>query len=120
MKYEAIHDRVLIKPDPASDTISGILMLDKEKDVQHQGTVVAVGKGVPLHNIKLNITGDTSVEAMTILERIVDKIENGRAMRVAVGDRVIYGKYAGTKIKLGGEEFVMIREGDVFMKEKNL
>lgn len=117
MNYQPFDDRVLIKPDQQEDTRGGFLVADENKLKKLSGTVVLVGTGVPLHNLKLNITADTNEQAVTMLKDIVDLIKNGRPMKVKVGDRVLYGQFAGTRMPLDGEEYVMLRESDIFMKE---
>lgn len=78
-------DRVLIEPMEAeTKTASGIYIPDTAKEKPQQGKVVAVGPG----------TQD-------------DKVT------VKVGDKVLYGKYAGTELKLEGKDYLMMRESDV-------
>lgn len=119
MNYQPLDDRVLIKPDPQEDTRGGFLVADENKLKKLSGTVVAVGTGVPLHNLKVNITTDTNEQAMTMLKEIVDQIKTGRPLKVKVGDRVLYGQFAGTRIPLDGQDYLMLRESDVFMVEIN-
>lgn len=114
MRFQPIHDRILIKPTPPDNHRAGLEMLQSEVEPKSEGTVVAVGHGVPLHNIHLNLTGDADDATMIALKEVVSMIEQGRKMRVKVGDYVMYGKYAGTKIIHEGEEHIMIREADVF------
>ena len=79
-------DRVLIKPSPAEEkTASGIIIPDTAKEKPLEGEIVAIGKGKP-------------EEPMT----------------VKVGDKVMYGQYAGTEIKLSGETYLIMREADVY------
>ncbi|HET8737069.1 MAG TPA: co-chaperone GroES [Pricia sp.] len=78
-------DRVLIEPMEAeTKTASGIYIPDTAKEKPQQGKIVAVGPG----------TKD-------------DKVT------VKVGDKVLYGKYAGTELKLEGKDYLMMRESDV-------
>lgn len=78
-------DLVLIEPLQAeTKTASGIIIPDNAKEKPQKGTVVAVGPG-------------TKDEKMT----------------VKVGDTVLYGKYAGTEIKLDGTDYLMMRESDI-------
>jgi chaperonin GroES len=82
-------DRVLVKPDAAEEkTASGLIIPDTAKEKPQRGTVVAVGPG---------------------------KIENGTKidMTVKAGDKVLYGKYAGTEVNLNGEELMIMRESDI-------
>jgi len=79
----------LVQPEPAEDkTSSGIIIPDTAKEKPQEGTVVAAGPG---------------------------KVENGTKvdMSVTEGDKVLYGKYSGTEITLDGEEFLIMREGDI-------
>lgn len=82
-------DRVLVQADKAEEkTSSGIIIPDTAKEKPQQGTVIAVGAG---------------------------KVENGTKieMSVAEGDKVLYGKYAGTEVTLDGEEYLIMRESDI-------
>jgi chaperonin GroES len=82
-------DRVLVKPDAAEEkTASGLIIPDTAKEKPQRGTVVAVGAG---------------------------KIENGTKidMTVKAGDKVLYGKYAGTEVNVNGEELMIMRESDI-------
>jgi len=83
-------DRVFVKVSPSEEkTAGGIFLPDAAKEKPQIGEVVAVGPG------KRNDDGSrTPVE-------------------VGVGDKVLYSKYAGTDIKLGGEEFVLLSEKDI-------
>lgn len=85
LNIQPIADRVLIEPAAAeTKTASGIIIPDTAKEKPQKGTVVAVGKGTKDH-----------------------------AMTVKVGDTVLYGKYAGTELKLEGKDYLMMREDDV-------
>lgn len=114
MNYEPFDDRVLIKPDAQDATVGGLYVADENKPKKLTGTVVAVGTGVPLMNVKINITGDAKVSE---LKELIELLKTGRPMKVKVGDRIIYGQFAGTKIPLNGEDFIMLRETDIFMKD---
>nr|WP_210432951.1 co-chaperone GroES [Carboxydothermus ferrireducens] len=90
MVFRPLHDRVLVKPLPSEEvTKSGIVIPDTAKEKPQQGEVKAVGSG-----------------------RI---LENGERvpMEVKVGDRVFYSKYAGTEVKIDGEEYLILRESDI-------
>ena len=88
-----LEDRVLIRPDDAENvTAGGIVLPDTAKDRPSRGTVVAVGAG------KLNKDG----------KRI--------ALNVKQGDSVIYGEYAGSTIRVSGDEFKIVRESDLLAK----
>jgi chaperonin GroES len=88
-KIKPLGDRVLIQPDVAEEkTQSGIIIPDNAKEKPQRGTVVAVGPG---------------------------KVENGTKIEMSVkdGDKVLYGKYAGTELTLDGEEYMIMRESDI-------
>ena len=83
-------DRIVIKPTEAEEvTKGGIVLPDAAKERPQEGEVIAVGTGKVLE------TGA--------------KIP----MEVKVGDKVIYSKYGGTEVKIGGEEYVILRQDDV-------
>ncbi|UKN03296.1 co-chaperone GroES [Paracrocinitomix mangrovi] len=79
-------DRVLIEPAPAEEkTASGIIIPDTAKEKPLQGKVIAVGPG-------------KKDEPMTVKE----------------GDKVLYGQYSGTEIKLAGKSYLIMKEADVY------
>ena len=83
-------DRIVIEPMEETEEMRGGLYIpDTAKEKPQQGTVVAVGPG------RLNDDG----------VRI--------PMEVKTGDRVLYGKYAGTEVKLEGDDYLIVKEGDV-------
>lgn len=85
MNIKPLADRVLIQPMAAEEkTIGGIIIPDTAKEKPLQGTVVAVGNG-------------TKDEEMVI----------------AVGNQVLYGKYAGTELEFEGEKYLIMRQSDV-------
>jgi chaperonin GroES len=85
MSVTPLHDRVIIKPTPAeSKTAGGIIIPDTAKEKPQRGTVIAVGAG-----------------------------KKDEPMTVKVGDTVLYGKYAGTEIPVGGEDVLIMRESDI-------
>jgi chaperonin GroES len=85
-----LDDRVLVKRDEAEEkTAGGIVLPDTAKEKPQRGKVIAAGPGKVLDSGK---RGDMSVK---------------------VGDEVYYGKYAGTEIKIEGEEYVILKESDV-------
>ncbi len=91
MKIKPLHDRVLVRRvEEVTKTSGGIIIPDTAKEKPLEGIVEAVGTG--------KIAPDGKVIALTVKE----------------GDRVLFGKYAGTEIKLDGESFLMIREEDLF------
>ncbi len=90
MRLRPLHDRVLVKRvDPESVVKGGIIIPDTAKEKPQEGVVVAVGNGKILEN-------GTRLE-----------------MSVKEGDRILFGKYSGTEVKIDGEEFLIMREEDV-------
>jgi len=90
MKVRPLHDRILVKRiEEEAKSKGGILIPDTAKEKPQEGRVVAVGKG------KVNDDGDL------------------RPLEVHKGDRILFGKYSGTEIRLEGEEHLIIREDDV-------
>ncbi|RLF04350.1 MAG: co-chaperone GroES [Thermoprotei archaeon] len=90
MAVKPLDDRVLVKQSKAEEkTSGGIVLPDTAREKPQRGTVVAVGPG------KL--------------------LENGQRGKMSLkeGDEVFYGKYAGTEIKIDGEDHVILRESDV-------
>jgi len=84
-------DRVIIKPSEAEEkTKGGIILPDTAKEKPIEGTVVAAGPGKTTEDGKLVKLG------------------------IKVGDKVLYGKYSGTEITVEGEEYLIMRESDVF------
>lgn len=89
MKLLPLGDRVVLKQLEAEETTkSGIILTSSSQEKPQQAEVVAVGPG-----------------------GMVDGKEV--AMQVKVGDQVIYSKYAGTDVKLDGEEYIIVRQSDV-------
>jgi len=89
-KIRPLHDRVVIKRlEEEQKTAGGIVIPDNAKEKPMRGEVVAVGIG------KILDSGDV------------------RALDVKVGDKVLFGKYAGTEIKLGDQDLVVMREEDI-------
>lgn len=89
-KIQPLGDRVIVQPLEAEEvTKGGIILPDTAKEKQQEGKVIAVGKGKVLESGK------------------VEPVE------VKVGDRVIYGKYSGTEVKIDNEEYLIVREEDV-------
>ena len=90
MAFRPLHDRVLVRRIEAEEkTAGGILLPDTAKEKPQVGEVAAVGPG------KRNDDGK--------------RVE----MEVKVGDKVLYSKYAGTDIKLGTDEYVLLAEKDI-------
>jgi len=90
MKIRPLHDRVIVKR-LESETLSagGIVIPDSAAEKPVQGKVVAVGKGKILED------------------------GNVRPLDVKVGDKILFGKYSGTEVKVDGDELVVMREEDV-------
>lgn len=85
VKIRPLSDRVLVEPLPAEEkTAAGIIIPDTAKEKPQKGTVVAVGPG-----------------------------KKDEPMTVKVGDKVLYGKYAGTEITIDGKEYLIMRESDI-------
>jgi chaperonin GroES len=85
-----LHDRILLRRIEEGETIrGGIILPDSAKEKPQEGEVIAVGKG------KSNDEGKVF------------------PLDVKAGDRVLFGKYAGTEIKIDGEEFLIMREEEV-------
>ena len=90
MKIRPLHDRVIVKRlEEERKTASGIVIPDAAAEKPDQGEILAVGKG------KILESGDV------------------RKMDVKVGDRVLFGKYAGQTVKVDGEELLVMREEDI-------
>jgi chaperonin GroES len=89
-KFRPLHDRLLIKRIEAEEkSKGGIIIPDSAKEKPIEGKVVAVGNGKALENGQM------------------------RKLEVKAGDRVLFGKYSGTEIKIEGEEHVILREDEV-------
>jgi chaperonin GroES len=85
VKIKPLEDRVLVEPQAAEGkTASGIIIPDSAKEKPQNGTVIAVGPG----------TKDVT-------------------MGVKVGDKVLYGKYAGTELSLDGKDYLIMRQSDI-------
>ena len=90
MKIKPLHDRVIVKRiEEEEKTKGGIIIPDSAKEKPAEGKIVAVGNGKIL--------------------------EDGtrQPLEVKAGDRVLFGKYAGTEIKIDGEEHLIMREDDI-------
>jgi chaperonin GroES len=90
MKIRPLHDRVIVKRlESETKSAGGIVIPDSAAEKPVQGKIVAVGKG--------KILEDGSV----------------RPLDVKVGDKILFGKYSGTEVKVDGDELVVMREEDV-------
>jgi chaperonin GroES len=91
INLKPLADRVIVKPLEAEEkTKGGIILPDTAKEKPIEGTVIAVGPG------KVS--------------------EDGKTVKpeVKVGDKVLYGKYSGTEVTVEGEEYLIMRESDIF------
>jgi chaperonin GroES len=89
-KLTPLHDRIVVRRvEEAETTRGGIIIPDSAKDKPQEGEVISVGRG------KSNDKGETF------------------PLDVKAGDRVLFGKYAGTEIKIDGEDFLIMREEEV-------
>lgn len=90
-KIKPLADRVIVKPNAAEETTKGgIILPDTVKEKPIEGTIVAVGSG--------RVTEDGKTVPMNL----------------KAGDKVLYGKYSGTEIKIEGEEYLIMRESDIY------
>ena len=90
MNIRPLHDRVVIRRlEEERTTAGGIVIPDSATEKPIQGEVIAVGKG-----------------------KVLDNGEQ-RPLDVKVGDRVLFGKYSGTEVKLDGKDFLVMREDDI-------
>ena len=90
MKFRPLHDRVVVKRvEEETKTRGGIIIPDTAKEKPMQGEVLAVGPGVR------NEKGEL------------------QALDVQVGDRILFGKWSGTEVKLDGEDLLIMKESDI-------
>ena len=90
MKFRPLHDRVVVRRlDAEEKTAGGIIIPDTAKEKPMEGKIVAVGPG--------------------------GRNEQGQlvALDVKAGDRVLFGKWSGTEVKIDGEEFLIMKESDI-------
>jgi chaperonin GroES len=91
MTIRPLHDRVVVRPVEAETrTSGGIVIPDSAAEKSGQGEVIAVGAGAVLENGEI------------------------RPLTVQVGDRVLYGKYSGSEVKVDGETLLVIKESEIF------
>jgi chaperonin GroES len=91
INLKPLADRVIVKPaEPEEKTKGGIILPDTAKEKPIEGTIIAVGPG------KVS--------------------EDGKAVKMEVkeGDKVLYGKYSGTEVTVEGEDYLIMRESDIF------
>jgi chaperonin GroES len=90
MKFRPLHDRVLIRRVESEEkTVGGIIIPDTAKEKPMEGEVVAAGPGARGEDGKVQL------------------------MDVKAGDRVLFGKWSGTEVKLEGEELIIMKESDI-------
>ena len=90
MTFRPLHDRVLVEPLDAEDkSAGGIIIPDTAQEKPMEGKIVAVGKG--------------------------SKNDEGKiaALDVKKGDRILYGKWSGTEVKVDGDDYLIMKESDV-------
>lgn len=90
MKLKPLHDRVLVKRiETEEKTKSGIIIPDSAKEKPQEGEVIAVGPGI--------------------------RQENGNIspLDVKAGDRILFGKWSGTEVKIEGEDYLVMKESDI-------
>ncbi len=90
MKFRPLHDRVVVRRIEADQkTAGGIIIPDTAKEKPQEGEILAVGPGARDESGKL------------------------QALDVKVGDRVLFGKWSGTEVKIGGEDLLIMKESDI-------
>lgn len=90
MKFRPLHDRVLVKRiDSEEKTAGGIIIPDSAQEKPMEGEVIAIGTGL--------------------------RTEDGKVIPLDVksGDRILFGKWSGTEVKLDGEELLVMKESDI-------
>ncbi|HZU63410.1 MAG TPA: co-chaperone GroES [Novosphingobium sp.] len=90
MSFRPLHDRVLVRRVEAEEkTAGGIIIPDSAKEKPAEGVIVSVGTGA--------------------------RAENGTVtpLEVKAGDRVLFGKWSGTEVKVGGEDLLIMKESDI-------
>lgn len=86
LNIKPLADRVIVEPAPAEEkTAGGIIIPDTAKEKPQRGTIVAVGSG-----------------------------KKDEPMTVKAGDKILYGKYAGTEINIGGKDYLIMKESDIY------
>jgi chaperonin GroES len=90
MKIRPLHDRVVVKRvEEETKTAGGIVLPGSAAEKPSEGEVLAVGAGKPLDNGQI------------------------RALEVKAGDKILFGKYSGTEVKVDGEQYIIMREEDI-------
>ena len=91
MKLRPLHDRVIVKRQEEKKTSAGgIVLPGSATEKPSQGEVIAVGEGKALDN------------------------GQKQAMNVKVGDKILFGKYSGSEVKVDGEDYIIMREDEIF------
>lgn len=91
MQFKPLHDRVLVKRvEQESKTSGGIIIPESAQEKPIQGEVLAVGSGTR------------------------DEAGNVRPLDVKTGDRILFGKWSGTEVKIDGQELLIMKESDIF------
>jgi chaperonin GroES len=90
MKIRPLHDRVVVKRvEEETKTAGGIVLPGSAAEKPSEGVVLAVGAGKPLDNGQV------------------------RPLEVKVGDKILFGKYSGSEVKVDGEQYIVMREEDI-------
>ena len=90
MEFRPLHDRVVVRRiEPEERTAGGIIIPDTAKEKPQQGEVIAVGPGARDESGKI------------------------QPLDVKAGDRVLFGKWSGTEVRLGGEDLLIMKESDI-------
>jgi len=90
MKFRPLHDRVVVKRlESDQKTKGGIIIPDTAKEKPQEGEIIAVGPGARDENGKIN------------------------PLDVKVGDRILFGKWSGTEVKIDGQELLVMKESDI-------
>ena len=90
MKFRPLHDRIVVRRiEPEERTAGGIIIPDTAKEKPQQGEIIAVGPGA--------------------------RDESGKVqpLDVKAGDRVLFGKWSGTEVRVGGEDLLIMKESDI-------
>jgi chaperonin GroES len=90
MKFRPLHDRIIVRRiEPEERTAGGIIIPDTAKEKPQQGEVIAVGPGARDEGGKI------------------------QPLDVQAGDRVLFGKWSGTEVRVGGEDLLIMKESDI-------
>jgi chaperonin GroES len=90
MKFRPLHDRIVVRRiEPEERTAGGIIIPDTAKEKPQQGEVIAVGPGARDESGKI------------------------QPLDVKAGDRVLFGKWSGTEVRVGGEDLLIMKESDI-------